>query len=152
MLHRKVFLPVNRQAGFSLLELLVVISIIGILVAISTVAFNVAQRSSRDGRRRADIKAMQSAFEQYRADNTAYAACGTMADYDSGVGVLMPGGLPTDPKNTGSYVYNTSNGCDVTGYCVCALLETGSGNADAPTAASCNYAAGGDYYCLTNLQ
>jgi len=138
--------------GFSLLELLVVISIIGILVSISAAAFNVAQRTSRDSRRRADIKAMQDAFEQYMAENTSYAACSTMATYDSGSGPLLPSGLPVDPRNSGSFVYNTATGCDDTGYCVCAYLEGSSGNADAPTGASCNYTAGGDYYCLTNLQ
>ncbi len=142
----------KKNRGFSLLELLVVISIIGILVSISAVAFNVAQRSGRDARRREDVKAMQSAFEQYMAENGTYEACDTMAEYDSGSGALMPGGLPTDPRNTGSYVYNTSDGCDATSYCICAYLESGTGNANAPTAATCDYAAGGDYYCLTNLQ
>lgn len=142
----------HKLKGFSLLELLVVISIIGILISISTVAFNVAQRTGRDSRRRADIKVMQDAFEQYMAETGTYEACDTMADYDSGSGAIMPGGLPSDPKNTGSFVYNTSDGCDTTSYCVCGFLESGTGNANAPTGAACDYAAGGDYYCLTNLQ
>lgn len=139
--------------GFSLLELLVVISIIGILISIGTVAFTTAQRSSRDARRKSDVQAMQGAFEQYMGENGVYAACSTMAAYDPGNGALMPAGLPTDPKNTGSYVYNGSTGCDSTGYCICALLEgTGDGNANAPTTTNCNYSAGGNYYCLTDLQ
>ncbi|HEX9817855.1 MAG TPA: prepilin-type N-terminal cleavage/methylation domain-containing protein [Patescibacteria group bacterium] len=138
--------------GFSLLELLVVISIIGILVSIGTVAFTSAQKTSRDSRRRADVKSMQDAFEQYMADNGTYEACATMADYDTGSGALMPAGLPEDPRNTGSYVYNTGDGCDATGYCVCALLESGTGNANQPVGVSCAYAAGGDYYCLSQRQ
>jgi general secretion pathway protein G len=142
----------KKYLGFSLLELLVVISIIGILVSISTVAFTTAQKTSRDSRRRADMKAMQAAFEQYRAEVGTYEACNTMADYDGGTGALMPGGLPVDPRNSGDYVYNTSAGCDVSNYCVCAYLESGTGNADAPTSTACNYLAGGDYYCLSGLQ
>lgn len=141
-----------NQRGFSLLELLVVISIIGILVSIGTVAFTTAQKKGRDARRREDIKAMQSAFEQYRAEVGTYEACSTMATYNPGSGSLMPGGVPTDPRNSGDYIYNTSNGCDVSAYCVCAAMEGGGGNANAPTGTSCDFAAGGDYYCLTNLQ
>ncbi|HCR81777.1 MAG: Pilus assembly protein [Candidatus Pacebacteria bacterium GW2011_GWB1_47_8] len=143
----------KKYLGFSLLELLVVISIIGILVSIGTVAFTTAQKTGRDSRRRSDIKAMQDAFEQYRAENSTYEACSTMADYNSGSGSLMPGGLPVDPRNSGDYVYNTANGCTVSGYCVCAYLESGTGNADLPvTPGTCSYNSGGDYYCLTNLQ
>lgn len=142
----------THAKGFSLLELLVVISIIGILVSIATVAFTTTQQKSRDSRRRADVKAMQDAFEQYMGETGTYEACSTMASYDTGTGTIMPGGLPTDPKNSGSYVYNTITGCSTTSYCVCALLESGTGNANVPTAASCSYATGGLYYCLTNLQ
>lgn len=149
--HFKFPKPFSR--GFSLLELLVVISIIGILVSIGTASFTAAQRTSRDSRRRADVKAMQSAFEQYKADTGAYAACATMAAYNPGPGALMPGGLPLDPRNSGDYVYNTSDACTTSNYCVCALLEGGTGNADEPeTPGTCEFNASGDYYCLTNLQ
>lgn len=141
----------NKKSGFSLLELLVVVSIMGILIALGTVAFNTAQKKSRDSRRRADIKAMQDAFEQYRADNVEYDDCTSMATFDAGSGQIMPGGLPVDPKNSGSNVYNTADGCDVGGYCVCALMESSSGNADAPTTNTCNFGTG-SYYCLSNLQ
>lgn len=142
----------KHSQGFSLLELLVVISIIGILVSIGTVAFTTAQQKSRDSRRRSDVKAMQDAFEQYKADTGTYDTCSAMASYDAGSGPIMPGGLPADPKNSGDYIYNTSTGCSADTYCVCAFLESGTGNADAPTAATCSYNSGGPYYCLTNLQ
>mgnify|MGYP000453325894 CR=1 FL=1 len=141
----------KKQKGFSLLELLVVISIMGILIALGTVAFITVQKKGRDSRRRGEIKAMQDAFEQYKADNTSYEACSTMAAYDSGSGAIMPGGLPSDPKNSGSFIYNTADGCDATGYCVCAYLEGSIGNSSAPSGVTCDYTSG-DYYCLTNLQ
>lgn len=142
----------KKQTGFSLLELLVVISIISILIALGTVAFTTVQEKGRDSRRRGDIKAMQDAFEQYRAEANSYAACDVMADYDSGSGPIMPGGLPEDPRSSGSYVYNTDTGCDTDGYCVCAMMESSFGNADVPAANVCNFLASGSYYCLTNLQ
>ncbi len=142
----------KKQAGFSLLELLVVISIIGILIALGTVAFTTVQKKGRDSRRRGDVKAMQDAFEQYKAANNSYADCSTMATYDDGSGALMPGGLPEDPKSSGDYVYNTSTGCAADSYCICANMESSSGNADVPTASTCNFTSAGTYYCLTNLQ
>lgn len=141
----------NTQKGFSLLELLVVISIMGILITLGVVAFSTAQKKTRDSRRRADVKAMQDAFEQYMSATGTYETCNTMATYDAGSGAIMPGGIPTDPKNTGSYVYNTSTACSIAGYCICAYMESGTGNANAPTGATCSFGAG-SYYCLTNLQ
>lgn len=135
----------KKMKGFTLLELLVVISIISILVAMGAVAFSTAQTRGRDSKRRSDVQQMQKAFEQYYAQNGTYADCATMATD------TMPGGLPTDPKPSHT-AYNTSSACSATGYCVCALLEdTGSGNADAPTGSTCAFGAG-DYTCASNLQ
>jgi len=58
--------------GFTLLEVLVVIAIIGILISMGTAAYTSAQKKSRDSRRSADLKAIQNAFEQYYADNGRY--------------------------------------------------------------------------------
>jgi len=58
-----------RRQGFTLLELLIVIAIIGILISIGVVSYGAAQKKSRDSRRMSDLKAVQAAFEQYSADN-----------------------------------------------------------------------------------
>lgn len=131
----------TQRNGFTLLELLVVVSIIGLLLAMGTVAFATAQQRGRDSRRRADIQQMQKGFEQYYADNGSYEACATMDD-----AAYFPGGLPTDPRPGDSYTCSGST----TGYCACALLEdTGSGNA---SDTNCTFASGGNYVCVSNLQ
>ncbi len=139
----------KKKNAFTLLELLVVISIIGILVALGTAAFSTTQKKSRDARRKADIKALQNGFEQYHARENSYPSSQLEAD-DA---VIFPAGLPEDPKGEGENVYTMNLSAD--SFCVCALLESSVGNSNSlpnpgdPT--TCSYGSG-DYYCLSNLQ
>lgn len=64
-------LPI-RKNGFTLIELLVVISIIAILSSAAMVSFSVAQTKGRDGKRKADLKGIQQALEQYYQTNGKY--------------------------------------------------------------------------------
>jgi prepilin-type N-terminal cleavage/methylation domain-containing protein len=137
----------KSNKGFTLLEILVVISIIGILVALSATAFSVAQKKSRDARRQGDLKQMQTAFEQYYAtpeNNSSYTNCNAMST-DS-----FPGGSrPVDPKTNVAYACQG----DADEYCACALLESGTGNAtDTAGSTTCSFGTPGDYFCVSNLQ
>jgi prepilin-type N-terminal cleavage/methylation domain-containing protein len=64
----------KNTKGFTLIELLVVIAIIGLLSTLSIVALNQARARSRDARRLADIKQIQTALEMYYNDQNGYAA------------------------------------------------------------------------------
>jgi prepilin-type N-terminal cleavage/methylation domain-containing protein len=145
-MYKKRFLSL----GFTLIELLVVVAIIGILMAAGVVAYTNAQKSSRDGRRQADMRAMQQAFEQYYLQNANQysSTCAGMAAN------LSTGSLPTDPKGNVAYSCTPSGvvGVTATGYCACATLEqSGKGNA---TDASCTYGTGGsaNYFCVSQTQ
>lgn len=153
-----------KKKGFTLLELLIVISIIGILVAVGAASYSSAQQKARDSRRKSDIKAVQNAAEQYYAENSnAYPNSKTFGT------VFLPAGFPKDPKWTSSGTYldysytvgpaSCTTGCTL--YCTCADLESTGGNATSMgnTAAGhegeCEWSATpttATYYCLQNLQ
>lgn len=62
----------KNSKGFTLIELLVVIAIIGLLSTLAVVALNSARQKSRDSKRVADIKQVQTALELYFADQNGY--------------------------------------------------------------------------------
>lgn len=134
--------------GFTLVEMLIVIAIIAILISLGVVSFSSAQKKGRDSKRRADMKAVQAAWEQYYADNNGSypATCAVGTTY-------LPAGLPTDPKNLDPSVYDFSNAhCTASTYCFCTLLESGTGNAAAAASgATCSFGTG-SYFCVGNLQ
>jgi prepilin-type N-terminal cleavage/methylation domain-containing protein len=124
----------SKITGFTLVELLVVISIIVILSAIGLTIYSQAQKASRMGRRFADLKAMQSALETYQTQNGSYPATGgnwyTECNIAGAPGVvqktegavipgLIPTYMPAMPKDpqlnlatlTGCYLYK-SDGVD----------------------------------------
>ncbi len=139
-----------KNKGFTLLELLVVMGIIAILVSLAAVSYSSAQKSSRDSRRRSDMKTVQNALEQYYAANQfSYGANGT-CDGIANAAYLEKGAKPIDP---GAYTYYYNCVAAVPpappSYCTCAHMEsTGSGNSSGN---NCDF-AGGDYYCVKNLQ
>jgi prepilin-type N-terminal cleavage/methylation domain-containing protein len=58
--------------GFTIVELLVVIVVVGILATISIVAYGSTQAKSRDAIRYADAKSILKALELYKADRGYY--------------------------------------------------------------------------------
>ncbi|MBI4037376.1 prepilin-type N-terminal cleavage/methylation domain-containing protein [Candidatus Daviesbacteria bacterium] len=58
--------------GFTLVELLITVSIIAVLASISIGVFANIQKSSRDSKRKSDLAIVQGVLEQYRADQGFY--------------------------------------------------------------------------------
>ena len=80
----------NNQKGFTLIELLVVIAIIGLLSTLAVVSLNNARTKSRDARRIADVKQIQTALELFFTDNSQYptAPAATICDTASTLGEI----------------------------------------------------------------
>lgn len=110
----------RKHKGFTLIELLVVIAIIGLLSTLAVVSLNNARQKSRDAKRVADIKQVQTALELYFNDHGGYPTAVTQAGTITGAAtagtVVYMAVVPSNPSPNGStYTYaNTSSGASYT--------------------------------------
>lgn len=106
-----------QERAFTLVELLVVITIISILSVVGSVAYSVVQKNARDTKRREDVDAIAKAYEVKYTATGAYSVL-------SGTG-FNSGSIPQDPSSSkGDYFNVVAN--DGSGFKVCASLEANS--------------------------
>ena len=61
----------NRQRGFTIVELLIVIIVIGILATLVLIAYNNVQGQARDTKRQGDATSLKSAIETYKTQSAS---------------------------------------------------------------------------------
>ncbi len=123
----------SSQAGFTLVELLIVVVIIGILSVIGLNSFISAQLKARDSQRKSDLGTIAKALEMYYNDKGRYPAAtnNQILDIDWGSssgftdtsitnGAVYLTKMPQDP---GQYQYFYATDAGGTYFQIYALLE-----------------------------
>jgi type II secretion system protein G len=75
-----MILSKKNNRGFTIVELLIVIVVIGILAALVIVTYNGIQQKARDTERKTDINAVASHLEAYNAQNGRYPTLANVND------------------------------------------------------------------------
>lgn len=70
----------QKKKGFTLVELLVVMAILGILAVVSLANFRTSQIKARDAQRKHDMRQITNALEAYISDHGSYPDAGTGGD------------------------------------------------------------------------
>lgn len=68
---------VRKKSGFTIVELLIVIVVIGILAAITIVAYNGIQQRGRDAQRKSDLANIAKAYALYKVDKGDFMSTGS---------------------------------------------------------------------------
>jgi general secretion pathway protein G len=132
------------KKSFTLIEILVVTTIIVLLTATAVVTYTAFLKQSRDAKRKTDLEQISAALEMYRSNSNTYPVgsvyATTLLVLTTPVTYIQS--LPTDPKSSSySYYYNGT----ASDYTIAAYLEGGGTVCVAApncSAAGCNYCLG----------
>ena len=116
----------KKNKGFSLIELLVVISIIGILTTVLVMNFMGTRERARDAQKIQNLNSIKNALRMYYNDYQSYPASLST--------IVGSGGYIADLGETGSYFVYTST---TDGFVIRIGLESGAGNEDINSQTNC---------------
>lgn len=109
---------IHRALGFTIVEIIIVVVVIGILASLGVFAFTQVQTNVRNDQRAADIALIAEGLEGYYRKNGVYPSCTTMTQSIDTVASLLgiEKGALTAPKAAAG-----------TNSITCSLLTAGSG-------------------------
>lgn len=117
---KKLLKAIRQFEGFTLVELMIVITVIAILATIAVASYTRIQAGARDARRKGDLRALATALQLYFTE---------MASYPANLATLTPTYIPTVPippvpTLQSAYSYNQGTGVNVGKFSLCAVMET----------------------------
>lgn len=122
----------SGSTGFTMIELLVVTTIIIVLTTIGLVSYQKVGQTSRNSKRKADLELVRQALVMYRYDRTAAPlyplGSGNAADFNTMIGTIgsyLNTTTVTDPKNTAPHQYTYDS--DGSTFEICAQEEPDTG-------------------------
>lgn len=129
----------KKQEGFTLLELLIVIVIIGILAVLIIPNLVSGPQRARDSQRKSDLRNIKTALETYYNDNNSYPTAGGASCTPSTclATPLQPNYMktvPNDPKGGQNYTYTPSPASCAAGACTSYTLSANLENDKDPQA------------------
>ncbi|OGK66308.1 hypothetical protein A2313_03640 [Candidatus Roizmanbacteria bacterium RIFOXYB2_FULL_41_10] len=144
-----------KKSGFTLMEILVVIAMIGILATIIMGTYLTSLKRGRDNRRKQDLEQVGRALELYYAQNNTYP---TMEEVIWGSPLYNPADntrfymkqLPVDPSDpdgdTYNYYYNSSELDSYQSYQLYSCLENERDSSYQEYVADCGIGCGNKCY------
>ncbi|MDO8335252.1 MAG: prepilin-type N-terminal cleavage/methylation domain-containing protein [Candidatus Saccharibacteria bacterium] len=118
----------NKESGFTIVELLIVIVIIGILAALVIVAYTGITARANTAKAKTNATAIQKKLEAWAADSSAGSGAGNGTYPLTAAAVTAMGGSATLPSGVtvGRVDPGTGNATTTVGYKVC-TTSTGAG-------------------------
>ena len=117
----------KKEGGFTLLELLIVIVIIGILAVLILPNLASGPARARDAQRKSDLRNIKTALETYYNDNNSYPTAGGVScvpNASACLGTVLESGstpymktVPNDPKAGQNYTYSPTPASCAAGAC-----------------------------------
>lgn len=159
-LHFDFFISKRRKrAGMTLMELLIVVSLLLIIITAGFTNYITQVKRSRDARRKADLEQIRAALEMYRADNGQYvsAVAWIRITGSDALSTALQGGnyisaVPVDPIDNASdnsdpctdetiYRYNYISVDSGQGYVLTAIMNIEESSDNSPCDSLSNWSA-----------
>ena len=141
------------KRGFTLIEVLIVVFIIGLLASVVLVGLGAFRARGRDARRVADLRSIQNGLELYYGKFSSYPS-GNFADMKQNLllGDIGVKNIPNDPSG-GSYQYGTNGQEYVLGAKLedpnnSALKDDVDGSGAETFGVECGNATNDEFYCI----
>lgn len=99
----------NNQKGFTLVELMVVVVIIGILTAIAVPVYNSSTAKANYNAQQSNVRIIEGAISMYQAHNESATALTIAADASDSANPLVPEYIKAWPKGPGTTTYSVAS-------------------------------------------